>query len=439
MKLKRQTVDLRSFLGREVPVGELSIDLRQRVRHALAGHGDLQEITGAVVRELLDRGLLVRAGVVREGSDRIAVYSLPRSQRVFDLRPLLGVRDVEASPGPGPASGTPAGVSRPERVRVPSAPPLEPRTDDDSSARLVPIDAIRRTLERDWVSHGLDASLEGLLEQLSEGLGDERLELRLWTDRLGMLLDDGVRWRAYSADTGEGAELRYLLTRSGEEPVLFEERIWLAIRISDDVVAAVGVDPATQPADVETASRTVEALLLAYRRSQQRVYTDPLTGLNNRGFFESQLAVELERARRSAQSLALLFVDLDHFKRVNDSEGHEVGDLVLQHVSRLMVQHLRRIDQVFRWGGEEFALLLPGTKGAEALHTAERLRAVIESTPLAMGPGHEVGCTVSIGIALAPDHAEGGERALLRHADQALYSAKAAGRNRVVVYTPDSD
>lgn len=438
MKLRRQTVDLRSFLGHEVPLGDLSIDLRQRVRHALAGRGDLQEITAAVVRELLDRGLLVRAGVVREGSDRIAVYSLPRSQRVFDLRPLLGVRDGKASPVAGPVSA-PAGVSRPERVGVPAAPPLEPRSDDDSGARLVPIDAIRRTLERDWVSHGLDASLEGLLEQLSEGLEDERLELRLWTDRLGMLLDDGVRWRAYSADTGEGAELRYLLARSGEEPVLFEDRLWLAIRISDDVIAAVGVDPSTPVADAHTASRTVEALLLAYRRSQQRVYTDPLTGLNNRGFFESQLAVELERARRSSQSLALLFIDLDHFKRVNDGEGHEVGDLVLQHVSRLMVQHLRRIDQVFRWGGEEFALLLPGTKGEEALHTAERLRAVIESTPLAMGPGHEVGCTVSIGIALAPEHAEGGERALLRHADQALYAAKAAGRNRVMVYTPESD
>ena len=94
---------------------------------------------------------------------------------------------------------------------------------------------------------------------------------------------------------------------------------------------------------------------------------------------------------------------------------------------------------MFRWGGEEFALLRPGTGRAEAEHTAERLRAVLESTPMPIGAGVEVGCTVSIGIALAPEHADGGERALLRHADQALYGAKAGGRNRVVVYTPATD
>lgn len=435
MKLKRQTVDFRSFLAHEVPLGELSLDLRQRVRHALAGHGDLQELTGAVVRELLDRGLFHKAGIVREGSDRIAVYSLPRSRRVFDLRPLLGLQvgdGFDRSDGAEPS----AGVSRAEAEPEIPASPLAPSTEDPTSARLVPIDAIRRTLERDWVSHGLDASLEGLLEQLSDGVADDRLQLRLWVDRLGMLLEDGVRWRVYTADAGQGAELRHLLSRAGDAPVLFEGLLWLAIRTADDVVAALAVDPGTPLGDAESAARTVEALLLAYRRSQQRVYTDPLTGLNNRGFFESQLAVELERARRSAQPLALLFVDIDHFKRVNDEHGHEVGDLLLQQISRLMMQHLRRIDQVFRWGGEEFALLLPGTRQVEAQQTAERLRSVIERTPLILGPGTEVGCTISIGIALAPEHAEGGERALLRHADQALYTAKSDGRNRVVVYSP---
>jgi len=181
-------------------------------------------------------------------------------------------------------------------------------------------------------------------------------------------------------------------------------------------------------------ARTLEALLMAHRRSQQRVYSDPLTGLHNRRFFENQLGLELERSLRTGQPLALLFVDLDHFKRVNDERGHEVGDLVLQHAARLMLQHLRRIDQVFRWGGEEFALLLPGTGRDDAMHTADRLRGVIERTPLILPGDGRVPLTVSVGVALAPEHAQGGERALLRHADQALYRAKETGRNRVCLY-----
>jgi len=119
---------------------------------------------------------------------------------------------------------------------------------------------------------------------------------------------------------------------------------------------------------------------------------------------------------------------------VNDERGHEVGDLVLQHAARLMLQHLRRIDQVFRWGGEEFALLLPGTGRDDAMHTADRLRGVIERTPLILPGDGRVPLTVSVGVALAPEHAQGGERALLRHADQALYRAKETGRNRVCLY-----
>jgi diguanylate cyclase (GGDEF)-like protein len=432
MKLRRQTVDLRSFLGQEIPLTELSPDLRQRVRHALAVSGDLQEVTAAVVRELLDRGRLRPAGIVREGSERITVYSLPHARRVFDLRPLLGEPDENALTPARGESTVPAPQTRASTAA--SSPPA-----DSPTARLVPIDAIRRTLEQDWVSHGLDVSLEGVLQQLSEGLGDPRLEVWLWVDRLDLVLGDGARWRALSADAGQGIALRHLLVRTGDAPVLYEGRLGNAVRSGAEVVAAIGVDPRTPAADLLTAGRAVEALVHAYQRSQQRVYTDPLTGLHNRGFFESQLAVELERARRSNQPLALLFVDIDHFKRINDQHGHDVGDLVLQHVSRLMVQHLRRIDQVFRWGGEEFALLLPGTRRAEAQHTAERLRAVIERTPVLLGAGQEVGCTISVGIALAPEHAEGGERALLRHSDQALYAAKAGGRNRVVVYTAAID
>jgi diguanylate cyclase (GGDEF)-like protein len=146
------------------------------------------------------------------------------------------------------------------------------------------------------------------------------------------------------------------------------------------------------------------------------------------------MSVELERAIRLSQPLALLFVDLDHFKQVNDQHGHDVGDLLLEHVARTIAGHLRRIDQVFRWGGEEFVVLLPGTGPEEGYQAAERLRTVVERSPLQLPDGTEIRPTVSIGVALAPEHALGGERAFLRHADQALYAAKESGRNRTVVY-----
>ena len=176
------------------------------------------------------------------------------------------------------------------------------------------------------------------------------------------------------------------------------------------------------------------SLLMAALRSETRVYEDSLTGLHNRAFFEGQLSVELERAVRLAQPLALLFVDIDHFKRINDGFGHEVGDILLEHVARTMAGHLRRIDQVFRWGGEEFVVLLPGTGPEEGFQAAERLRTVVERSPLSLADGKQIEATVSVGVALAPEHALGGERAFLRHADQALYAAKESGRNRTVVY-----
>ncbi len=425
MKLKRQSVDLRRFLGTEIPQSRLSPDLRQRVRHALASSGDLSGLTAEVARELLARHVFERAGVIRHGSETVPVYSLPGSPRVYDLRALMGSPRDAVSEGP---SATAMEESEPPAPGPgPEQPPAEP-------VRLGAIDAIRRTLERDWVSFGLESSLEGLLDLLSGNLDGVELRVVLWSDRLGVPQGQGRGWRVLDDGRALDEAFRRSLEAADTEAVTFEGRQWLPLRVNGDVVGAVG---SSRPLSIETramVARTLEALLMAHRRSQQRVYSDPLTGLHNRRFFENQLGLELERSLRTGQPLALLFVDLDHFKRVNDERGHEVGDLVLQHAARLMLQHLRRIDQVFRWGGEEFALLLPGTGRDDALHTADRLRGVIERTPLILPGDGRVPLTVSIGVALAPEHAQGGERALLRHADQALYRAKESGRNRVCLY-----
>ena len=438
MKLKRQSVDLRRFLGTEIPQSRLSPDLRQRVRHALASSGDLSGLTAEVARELLARHVFERAGVIRHGSETVPVYSLPGSPRVYDLRALMGSPE---EPAAGAPSATAVEESEPSPPTPPPAPvrpvesaPAEAEKTPAPPVRLGAIDAIRRTLERDWVSFGLESSLEGLLDLLSGNLDGVELRVVLWSDRLGVPQGQGRSWRVLDDGRALDEAFRRSLEAADTEPVTFEGRQWLPLQVNGDVVGAVG---SSRPLAIETrtmVARTLEALLMAHRRSQQRVYSDPLTGLHNRRFFENQLGLELERSLRTGQPLALLFVDLDHFKRVNDERGHEVGDLVLQHAARLMLQHLRRIDQVFRWGGEEFALLLPGTGRDDAMHTADRLRGVIERTPLILPGDGRVPLTVSIGVALAPEHAQGGERALLRHADQALYRAKETGRNRVCLY-----
>jgi diguanylate cyclase (GGDEF)-like protein len=160
--------------------------------------------------------------------------------------------------------------------------------------------------------------------------------------------------------------------------------------------------------------------------------TDPLTGLLNRRGFGKQLEHELERAERSGAEVSLISGDLDHFKKVNDRYGHQVGDDVLVEVGRLLRHHARRIDGVARLGGEEFALLVPGTDAHGAYSSAERLRCRVSKALAGTHPG----LTISFGIASYPNDGESVER-LLRAADESLYAAKTLGRDRTVIYSTE--
>jgi diguanylate cyclase (GGDEF)-like protein len=166
--------------------------------------------------------------------------------------------------------------------------------------------------------------------------------------------------------------------------------------------------------------------------------TDALTGLANRRELEKRLAEELSRAQRERWPLSCLYLDADFFKRINDTRGHDVGDLVLQHIAALMLQVLRRGDVVARYGGEEFVVLLPGVAAPRAMETAERLRRTVESSPVEIAGGDPISFTISIGVACLkdlPKSRESLEKAgvgLLAEADRALYAAKDQGRNRVV-------
>jgi diguanylate cyclase (GGDEF)-like protein len=169
---------------------------------------------------------------------------------------------------------------------------------------------------------------------------------------------------------------------------------------------------------------------------EQETITDPLLGISNRRCLDRRLQEEVLRARRHKLDLSLLMVDIDHFKRVNDTWGHQIGDLVLQHMAQLILGVLRQTDILARFGGEEFVILLPHTPEPEAYKLAERLRHTIEQTPLLMAAGNgrlpELYATVSIGSAcLRPDE-EDDASSLLERGDKAMYRAKQEGRNRVV-------
>ena len=171
---------------------------------------------------------------------------------------------------------------------------------------------------------------------------------------------------------------------------------------------------------------TLEAL----RRMATR---DQLTALLNRREFERILTEEDERVRRFKHSLALVMVDIDHFKAVNDSHGHSAGDVVLREVARRLADELRTVDRAFRFGGEEIALLLVQTDREGALDVAKRACHAVEHDPIIVSDTLALNVTVSAGAAAMPADADSG-LSLLNAADKALYAAKARGRNRAIAF-----
>ena len=171
----------------------------------------------------------------------------------------------------------------------------------------------------------------------------------------------------------------------------------------------------------------------ARARLEQLAVQDELTGLYNYRYLHSRLAEEFKRSERYRDPLACAMVDIDHFKRVNDQHGHDVGDVVLAGVAQRLRDAVREIDVVARYGGEEFLLVLPSTHFSGALTVADRVWRAVGASPIAGPSGrHEV--TVSVGVALFPSRDVKNKDQLLKAADRALYQAKADGRNRICVF-----
>ncbi|PKO91515.1 MAG: diguanylate cyclase [Betaproteobacteria bacterium HGW-Betaproteobacteria-1] len=171
----------------------------------------------------------------------------------------------------------------------------------------------------------------------------------------------------------------------------------------------------------------------AYEELERRAYSDYLTGLANRRYFLEQAEIELSRALRYNRELSILMLDIDHFKHVNDTYGHKVGDIVLQKLSSICQATLRDVDIVGRIGGEEFAVLLPETGSEQAWEAAERLRTAIETAHVTLNDGLPLHFTASFGVTTFTEK-DANIDMLLNQADQALYQAKGEGSNRTCVY-----
>lgn len=217
----------------------------------------------------------------------------------------------------------------------------------------------------------------------------------------------------------------------------FEQHIvlkGLEMGVNDYLV--VPADPSELRARVRTQvrrKRFQEALKSNYKDSISMAITDGLTGLYNRNYLDAHLENMVRDSMVNNRPLSLMIMDMDHFKSVNDDYGHDCGDKVLQQLAKLIRADVRSSDLAARFGGEEFVIVMPGTKLEDAIETAERIRNHIASTPFAIP--HEVGTinkTASFGISTLNPMGDTG-KGLLKRADTALYDAKEDGRNKLVI------
>jgi diguanylate cyclase (GGDEF)-like protein len=227
---------------------------------------------------------------------------------------------------------------------------------------------------------------------------------------------------------------RYIIMLTGEDDQ--EDKIQGLDLGADDYVTKPFQYPELM-ARIRAAKRIVDLqkeLMESNRRLEQLSITDGLTKLYNHRHFQDELARAFEESARYERPLSLAIVDLDFFKKVNDTYGHAIGDEVLKAISRIFQQSIRTTDLAARYGGEEFALMLPETIIDDAVNFAEKIRGLVESTQIETQAG-TISATVSVGVATVPHTRIHSAKELIVAADKALYRAKKNGRNQVQAET----
>ncbi|MEB3826249.1 GGDEF domain-containing protein [Phormidium sp. CCY1219] len=224
-------------------------------------------------------------------------------------------------------------------------------------------------------------------------------------------------------------QLEYLLSQSNEKLEAEISNRQSREKTLQFVIALLLREKADLEIMLET---TIEHADIVEELLHDRCIRDPLTGLFNRGYLEKSLHREISRAQQNQRSLGAIVVDVDHFKRFNDTFGHEAGDLVLCELARFLQTESRPADIVCRYGGEEFLLILPESSLQVTQNHAEYLRQQVKQLQLHYGDRPLNNITISVGVALFPQHGTTAQ-AVFQMADAALYRAKSQGRDRVVV------
>lgn len=310
-------------------------------------------------------------------------------------------------------------------------------------------ETLRAMLEitRDIVPEGqvaillLDQDEEVLRVRAAEGYGDE-------VDELAIPLGEGVTGKAAAAGrTIVVNDVRddpaYIPGVPGGRsevavPLIAEGSVVGVLNAESTSPGAYGQDEINALTVIAQQAATVLHTVKLHEQTRRLAVTDPLTGLHNRRYFIEHLEDHVSRAERYDEQLALLLLDCDLLKQINDRHGHHWGDRSLKLVSRILRESLRESDEIARIGGDEFAALLLESSEAMALRVTERLSEAIQETELVTEAGRPVDLSVSIGLAFFPEDADSA-RGLLRSADAALYRAKRKGRSRLARFSEVGD
>lgn len=242
---------------------------------------------------------------------------------------------------------------------------------------------------------------------------------------------DGLRFAATLRSDEATRHLPVLAILDADD----RQRLVKALEIGVNDVLTRPIDPQEMAARVRTQikrKRYTDFLRQNLDYSLELAVTDQLTGLNNRRYMESQLAPLVARAAVGGDSVAVLMIDIDYFKKINDAHGHDVGDEVLREFAARLATNVRAVDLPCRHGGEEFTVVMPGADLGAAEKVAERIRLHVAGSPFRVAGGeHLLSVTISIGVAASVGAGDTPD-ALTKRADEALYAAKAGGRNRVM-------
>ncbi len=463
--MHKEKLTYRDLLRKLLAGNTLTADERWFARSLLA-RADSPE-TGPGLHDLLemvaDRGALLRLNRGPEDPENLRRYLDPQTSDKWAIAlpgPRPGPRRATVRP---PASAPPAAVREIAKAAAQEEPVQVVRTEARVARRFLdaesgePLRSLFGTIAPCKSPEDLAESLEPIREQIVHRTSATDV-------RFHLLADDGIGIETVPSRSEQPLPHHELGNRMREK-VLGDRHILhvpdlaraeasrearptgalvsLPLASGDRVTGIMEVFRAAPgPFSQEEldffalAAQVIAGLVVRAEFLEKLIFLDKLTGLYNRAYFDDQIEREIERANRMGTSMALLMADLDHFKRINDSYGHQAGDRALAHLAGIIKRNIRQIDIAARYGGEEFAILLPSINRARAVRTAERLRRVVADADFGEISPSLQGTTlsISIGLALYPDDAATAKQLIDRADRVALYAAKNRGRNRVVAW-----